>query len=78
MFGTGAFGGWMMAEYAGAAGIQPDGTPVTTHITSGTALSSGTFNTANGDDLIWVPGAMRGVMSGLRHVPRALFRKLPI
>ena len=33
---------------------------------------------ANGDDLIWVPGAMRGVMSGLRHVPRALFRKLPI
>ncbi|MBZ5736874.1 decaprenylphospho-beta-D-erythro-pentofuranosid-2-ulose 2-reductase [Nocardioides mangrovi] len=33
---------------------------------------------ANGDDLIWVPAAMRGVMSGLRHVPRALFRKLPL
>ena len=33
---------------------------------------------ADGDDLIWVPGAMRGVMSGLRHVPRALFRKLPL
>jgi decaprenylphospho-beta-D-erythro-pentofuranosid-2-ulose 2-reductase len=33
---------------------------------------------ANGDDLIWVPGAMRGVMSGLRHVPRAVFRKLPL
>jgi decaprenylphospho-beta-D-erythro-pentofuranosid-2-ulose 2-reductase len=33
---------------------------------------------AGGDDLIWVPGAMRGVMSGLRHVPRALFRRLPI
>jgi decaprenylphospho-beta-D-erythro-pentofuranosid-2-ulose 2-reductase len=33
---------------------------------------------ADGDDLIWVPAAMRGVMSGLRHVPRALFRKLPI
>ncbi|GAA1145023.1 decaprenylphospho-beta-D-erythro-pentofuranosid-2-ulose 2-reductase [Nocardioides aquiterrae] len=33
---------------------------------------------ANGDDLIWVPGALRGVMSGLRHVPRALFRKLPL
>jgi decaprenylphospho-beta-D-erythro-pentofuranosid-2-ulose 2-reductase len=29
-------------------------------------------------DLIWVPGAMRVVMSGLRHVPRALFRRLPI
>lgn len=29
-------------------------------------------------DLIWVPAPMRVVMSGLRHVPRALFRKLPI
>ncbi|MDF1603132.1 decaprenylphospho-beta-D-erythro-pentofuranosid-2-ulose 2-reductase [Nocardioides sp. YIM 152315] len=33
---------------------------------------------AEGDDLIWVPRAMRGVMSGLRHVPRALFRRLPL
>jgi len=33
---------------------------------------------AKGSDLVWVPGAMRGVMSGLRHVPRALFRKLPL
>ena len=31
-----------------------------------------------GRELIWVPAAMRGVMSGLRHVPRPLFRKLPI
>ena len=29
-------------------------------------------------ELIWVPGTMRVVMSGLRHVPRPLFRKLPI
>jgi decaprenylphospho-beta-D-erythro-pentofuranosid-2-ulose 2-reductase len=29
-------------------------------------------------DVIWVPPAMRAVMSGLRHVPRPLFRKLPI
>ena len=29
-------------------------------------------------ELIWVPAAMRLVMSGLRHVPRPLFRKLPI
>ena len=29
-------------------------------------------------ELIWVPGAWRAVMSGLRHVPRPLFRKLPI
>lgn len=29
-------------------------------------------------ELIWVPALMRVVMSGLRHVPRPIFRKLPI
>jgi decaprenylphospho-beta-D-erythro-pentofuranosid-2-ulose 2-reductase len=29
-------------------------------------------------ELVWVPGPLRVVMSGLRHVPRPLFRKLPI
>lgn len=29
-------------------------------------------------DLVWVPGAMRVVMSGLRHVPRKIFRRLPV
>lgn len=29
-------------------------------------------------ELIWVPAPMRVVMSGLRHVPRALFRRLPV
>jgi decaprenylphospho-beta-D-erythro-pentofuranosid-2-ulose 2-reductase len=29
-------------------------------------------------ELIWVPAPMRAVMSGLRHVPRPVFRKLPI
>ncbi|HRD63062.1 MAG TPA: decaprenylphospho-beta-D-erythro-pentofuranosid-2-ulose 2-reductase, partial [Nocardioides sp.] len=29
-------------------------------------------------ELVWVPTAMRFVMSGLRHVPRPLFRRLPI
>jgi decaprenylphospho-beta-D-erythro-pentofuranosid-2-ulose 2-reductase len=29
-------------------------------------------------ELIWVPTPMRFVMSGLRHVPRPLFRRLPI
>lgn len=29
-------------------------------------------------ETIWVPGAMRFVMSGLRHVPRTVFRRLPI
>ena len=29
-------------------------------------------------ETVWVPGALRYVMSGLRHVPRPLFRKLPL
>lgn len=29
-------------------------------------------------DLVWVPRALRPVMSGLRHVPRPLFRRLPL
>jgi decaprenylphospho-beta-D-erythro-pentofuranosid-2-ulose 2-reductase len=32
----------------------------------------------NGTEQVWVPGAMRGVMSGLRHLPRAVFRRLPV
>ncbi|OMQ13787.1 decaprenylphospho-beta-D-erythro-pentofuranosid-2-ulose 2-reductase, partial [Modestobacter sp. VKM Ac-2676] len=31
-----------------------------------------------GRHTVWVPGLMRWVMSGLRHVPRPLFRRLPI
>ena len=31
-----------------------------------------------GRHTVWVPGAMRWVMSGLRHTPRPLFRRLPI
>ncbi|EIE97165.1 decaprenylphospho-beta-D-erythro-pentofuranosid-2-ulose 2-reductase [Saccharomonospora glauca] len=31
-----------------------------------------------GKDLVWAPGAFRFVMSVLRHVPRPIFRKLPI
>ncbi len=29
-------------------------------------------------EVVWVPGALRVVMSALRHVPRALFRRLPV
>jgi decaprenylphospho-beta-D-erythro-pentofuranosid-2-ulose 2-reductase len=29
-------------------------------------------------DLVWVPSTLRPVMSGLRHVPRSLFRRLPL
>ena len=32
----------------------------------------------DGKEQIWVPGTMRVVMSGLRHVPRVIFRKLPV
>jgi decaprenylphospho-beta-D-erythro-pentofuranosid-2-ulose 2-reductase len=31
-----------------------------------------------GTELIWVPTPLRAVMSGLRHLPRPVFRRLPI
>jgi decaprenylphospho-beta-D-erythro-pentofuranosid-2-ulose 2-reductase len=31
-----------------------------------------------GSHTVWAPGAFRFVMSGLRHVPRPIFRKLPL
>jgi decaprenylphospho-beta-D-erythro-pentofuranosid-2-ulose 2-reductase len=33
---------------------------------------------AKGKELIWVPARLRAVMSGLRHVPRPVFRRLPL
>jgi len=33
---------------------------------------------ARGSEVIWVPPALRAVMTVLRHVPRPLFRRLPI
>jgi len=33
---------------------------------------------AKGKQLVWAPGAFRYVMMVLRHIPRALFRRLPI
>lgn len=32
----------------------------------------------SGADIVWAPAPMRFVMSGLRHLPRAIFRKLEI
>ncbi|MFM7059814.1 MAG: decaprenylphospho-beta-D-erythro-pentofuranosid-2-ulose 2-reductase [Actinomycetes bacterium] len=29
-------------------------------------------------EIIWVPAALRAVLSGLRHVPRPVFRRLPV
>jgi decaprenylphospho-beta-D-erythro-pentofuranosid-2-ulose 2-reductase len=31
-----------------------------------------------GRHTVWVPGVLRWVMSGLRHTPRAIFRRLPV
>ena len=31
-----------------------------------------------GREIVWVPGALRWVMSVLRHVPRPVFRRLPL
>ncbi|MEU9623444.1 MULTISPECIES: decaprenylphospho-beta-D-erythro-pentofuranosid-2-ulose 2-reductase [unclassified Streptomyces] len=31
-----------------------------------------------GSETVWVPGSLRVVMSALRHVPRPLFRRLPV
>jgi decaprenylphospho-beta-D-erythro-pentofuranosid-2-ulose 2-reductase len=33
---------------------------------------------AKSRDLVWVPSALRVVMSGVRHVPRSVFRKIPL
>ncbi|MFO7591266.1 MAG: decaprenylphospho-beta-D-erythro-pentofuranosid-2-ulose 2-reductase, partial [Acidimicrobiia bacterium] len=33
---------------------------------------------ARGSEVIWVPPALRAVMTVLRHVPRPVFRRLPI
>ena len=33
---------------------------------------------ASGAEQVWVPRPMRAVMSGLRHLPRPVFRRLPI
>ena len=33
---------------------------------------------AKGKELVWAPAAFRYVMMVLRHIPRSIFRKLPI
>jgi decaprenylphospho-beta-D-erythro-pentofuranosid-2-ulose 2-reductase len=33
---------------------------------------------ARGRDVVWVPPAMRYVMAVLRHLPAAVFRRLPL
>jgi decaprenylphospho-beta-D-erythro-pentofuranosid-2-ulose 2-reductase len=33
---------------------------------------------AKGKDLVWAPGPVRYLMAVMRHIPRPIFRKLPI
>jgi decaprenylphospho-beta-D-erythro-pentofuranosid-2-ulose 2-reductase len=58
-----------MTEGRGAAPLAVSAEDVASAIVEGVARRR---------TLIWVPRAMRPVMSGLRHVPRPLFRKLPL
>lgn len=53
----------------------PDAPLATTPEAVADAIVSGV---RKGRHTVWVPGAMRWVMSGLRHTPRGVFRRLPI
>jgi decaprenylphospho-beta-D-erythro-pentofuranosid-2-ulose 2-reductase len=53
----------------------PDAPLATTPEAVATAIVTGV---RKGRHTVWVPGAMRWVMSGLRHTPRAIFRRLPV
>ena len=33
---------------------------------------------ARGNEIVWAPAPLRYVMSALRHLPRVLFRRLPL
>src|SRR5262249_5756417 len=49
--------------------------PATTPEAVGAAIVRGL---ERGSEIVWVPPALRWVMAALRHVPRPLFRKLPV
>lgn len=58
-----------MTEGHEAAPLATDPEHVATAIVAGLG---------RGSETVWVPGSMRYVMSALRHVPRAIFRRLPV
>ncbi|GHB03620.1 decaprenylphospho-beta-D-erythro-pentofuranosid-2-ulose 2-reductase [Streptomyces chryseus] len=53
----------------------PDAPLATTPEAVATAIETGLRRRS---ETVWVPGALRAVMSALRHVPRPLFRRLPV
>ena len=52
--------------------------PAPLSVSAGQVAEAVVRGVARRDELVWVPSALRGVMSGLRHVPRPLFRRLPL
>ncbi|WP_432057660.1 SDR family NAD(P)-dependent oxidoreductase [Streptomyces sp. bgisy022] len=53
----------------------PAAPPVTTPEAVATAVELGL---RRGSETVWVPGALRLLSTALRHLPRALFRRLPL
>ncbi len=56
------------------AGLRP--APLST--TADVVAQAIVTNLRRGTRTVWVPGSLRYVMSALRHVPRPLFRRLPL
>ncbi|MFE7131209.1 decaprenylphospho-beta-D-erythro-pentofuranosid-2-ulose 2-reductase [Streptomyces sp. NPDC057638] len=54
---------------------RPDAPLATTPEAVATAVELGL---RRGSETVWVPGSLRVVMSALRHLPRPLFRRLPL
>jgi decaprenylphospho-beta-D-erythro-pentofuranosid-2-ulose 2-reductase len=52
--------------------------PVPFSTTADTVADAVVRGLAKGADTVWVPGILRFVMMALRHVPRPVFRRLPI
>ncbi|ODA71769.1 short chain dehydrogenase [Streptomyces sp. AVP053U2] len=53
----------------------PGAPPATTPEAVATAVEPGLRRRA---ETVWVPGGLRVVTSALRHLPRAVFRRLPL
>lgn len=53
-------------------------TPVPLSVTPDVVAAAIVAAVRSGREQVWVPGALRGVMAGLRHLPRPVFRRLPI
>ncbi|MEV5601137.1 decaprenylphospho-beta-D-erythro-pentofuranosid-2-ulose 2-reductase [Streptomyces sp. NPDC052299] len=69
-----------------AAGVREAGGPLATIpftrtplvTTPGAVADAIVTGLRRRQETVWVPGALRAVMSALRHVPRPLFRRLPV